>query len=230
MIEQVGERDLDLEQGLDLEQRARAHRALGDEHRVRITDLLHRSDRTPGELAALTGMPTNLLAFHLKTLEEAGLVERRRSEGDSRRRYVCLREAGLDLLAVDRRPPVPERVVFVCTHNSARSQFAEALWRESLPGEAWSAGTDPADRVHPRAVAAGRRFGVDLSGLRPKGYGAVPHEADLIVTVCDRASESEPPLVGTRMHWSIPDPVGKDPDAFEAAFADIAARIRRLGE
>jgi ArsR family transcriptional regulator, arsenate/arsenite/antimonite-responsive transcriptional repressor / arsenate reductase (thioredoxin) len=77
---------------------------------------------------------------------------------------------------------------------------------------------------------AGRRFGLDLSVLRPKGYQAVPHAADLVVTVCDRASESEPPVAGTRMHWSIPDPVGKDPDAFDAAFADIATRIRRLGE
>lgn len=193
-------------------------------------DLLHESDRTPGELAALTGMPTNLLAFHLKSLEEAGLVERRRSEGDSRRRYVCLRDEGITLLGVDRQPPVPESVVFVCTHNSARSQFAEALWRASRPGAVWSAGTDPADGVHPQAVAAGRRFELDLSGMRPKGYEAVPHEADLVVTVCDRASESEPPLVGTRMHWSIPDPVGRGPDAFEAAFAEIAARMRRLGE
>jgi ArsR family transcriptional regulator, arsenate/arsenite/antimonite-responsive transcriptional repressor / arsenate reductase (thioredoxin) len=214
----------------ELEQRARAHQALGDEHRLRIVDLLHESDRTPGDLAALTGMSSNLLAFHLKTLEAAGLVERRRSEGDSRRRYVCLRESGIDLLAGNRQPPVPAKVVFVCTHNSARSQFAEALWRARLPGEVWSAGTDPADRVHPRAVVAGRRFGLDLSVLRPKGYQAVPHAADLVVTVCDRASESEPPVAGTRMHWSIPDPVGKDPDAFDAAFADIATRIRRLGE
>lgn len=212
-----------------LQQRALAHRALGDEHRIEIVDHLLRSDLTPGELSALTGLPSNLLAFHLKTLEEAGLVERRRSEGDSRRRYVCLRESGLALLGVDRRPSAPERVVFVCTHNSARSQFAEALWRRSRTGQVWSVGTDPADSVHPGAVTAARRHGLDLSGMRPKGYEAVPREADLVVTVCDRATESEPPVLGTRMHWSIPDPVGKGNQAFESAFAEIAARIRRMG-
>lgn len=212
------------------EHRARAHRSVGDEHRLRIVDLLHESDRTPGELAALTGLPSNLLAFHLRTLEGAGLVERHRSEGDFRRRYVCLREAGLALLAMDMRPFSPNSVLFVCTHNSARSQFAEALWRATKHGDVWSAGTDPADRVRPEAVAAGRGYGLDLSGMRPKGYDAVPHEADLVVTVCDRAFESESPVAGTRMHWSIPDPVGRDPGAFEAAFSDIAARIRRLGE
>lgn len=195
-----------------------------------IVDLLHESDLTPGELAAAAGMSTNLLAFHLKTLEEAGLVERRRSEGDSRRRYVCLRDEALSLLGSVRRRPLPASVVFVCTHNSARSQFAEALWRASRPGEVWSAGTDPADRVHPRAEAAARRHGLDLSSMRPKGYEAVPPEVDLVVTVCDRATEAEPPLTGTRIHWSIPDPVGKEPEAFEAAFADIATRMRRMGE
>lgn len=108
----------------DLEPRARAHQALSDAHRVLIAELLHESDRTPGDLAEMTGMPSNLMAFHLKTLEEAGLVERRRSEGDSRRRYVCLREEGLRLLGLDRRPPAPGSVVFVCTHNSARSQLS----------------------------------------------------------------------------------------------------------
>ena len=177
----------------------------------------------------MTGMPSNLMAFHLKTLEEGGLVERRRSEGDSRRRYVCLREEGLRLLGLDRRPPAPESVVFVCTHNSARSQFAEALWRARGHDGVWSAGTDPADQVHPFAVAAGRRFGLDLSGMQPKGYQAVPSEAGLVITVCDRALESEPPLAGPRSHWSIPDPVGRGSDAFEAAFAEIAARMETLG-
>lgn len=212
-----------------LETRATAHRALGDGHRLRIVDLLHESDRTPGELATLTGLSTNLLAFHLKTLDEAGLVERRRSEGDARRRYVRLRPQGIASLRFAAPTAVPEKVVFVCTHNSARSQFAEALWRASRPGQAWSAGTDPAERVHPGAVEAGRRYGLDLAGMEPKGYRAVPPEADLVVTVCDRALESEPPLAGARLHWSIPDPVGRGSGAFESAFAEIAARMETLG-
>lgn len=210
---------------LSVSDRAAVHRALGDEHRLRLLDYLEGSDRTPGELCELTGLSSNLLAFHLGILEDAGVVERRRSEGDARRRYVRLRReklAGIWLPGGEVRPPAT--VVFVCSHNSARSQFAEAVWRAG-GGEVWSAGTDPAERVHPGAVAASRRYGVDLSGMRPKGFEAVPETADLIVTVCDRALESGVPLVGTRLHWSIPDPVGRGPRAFESAFADIASRV-----
>lgn len=210
------------------EQRAAMHRALGDEHRVLIVDRLAASDLTPGELGELTGLSSNLLAFHLRTLEDAGIVERRRSEGDSRRRYVRRKADNLALLTpVTSREPT--RVVFVCTHNSARSQFAEALWRERQGGEVWSAGTNPASEVYPGAMRAARRFGVDLTGMRPKGYEAIPEWAELIITVCDRALESGVPLEGTRIHWSIPDPVGGGEEVLESSFTDIASRIERLG-
>lgn len=211
---------------VSVSERAAVHRALGDEHRLRLLDCLDGSDRTPGELGELTGLSSNLLAFHLGILEDAGMVERRRSEGDARRRYVRLRRkrlAGIRLVGGEALRT--DTVVFVCSHNSARSQFAEAVWKAAGGGEVWSAGTDPAERVHPDAVVASRRYGVDLSGMRPKGYEAVPETADLIVTVCDRALESGVPLVGARLHWSIPDPVGREPGAFESAFVDIASRI-----
>lgn len=212
-----------------LAERAAMHRALGDERRLRIVDCLAETDRAPGELSRLTGMSSNLLAFHLRALEEAGIVARGRSEGDSRRRYVHLRSDTLTILGLRGAVPPPRRVVFVCTHNSARSQFAEALWRATRQGEVWSAGTEPAERVHPQAVTAARNHGVDLTGMRPKGYEAVPGAADLVITVCDRAFESGVPLAGEKRHWSIPDPVGKGPPAFTAAFAAIAARVERLG-
>lgn len=208
-------------------ERAAWHRALGDEHRLELIDCLLDSDRTPGELAAVTGLPTNLLAFHLRGLEEAGIVERHRSEGDARRRYVRLRAGALEMAWP---PPVapPERILFVCTHNSARSQFAEALWSRGGRSEAWSAGTTPAERVHPRAVATARTYGVDLSGARPKGYAEVPDSVDLVVSVCDRAFEAEIAVAGARMHWSVPDPIGGGDRAFEAAFVEIAQRVERL--
>lgn len=210
-------------------ERAAVHRALGDEHRVRLVDCLDGSDRTPGELCELTGLSSNLLAFHLGILEEAAIVERHRSEGDGRRRYVRLRHEKLAGIGpVGGEAPRPTTLVFVCSHNSARSQFAEAMWKAAGGGEVWSAGTDPAERVHPGAVAASRLYGVDLSGMRPKGYEAVPETADLIVTVCDRALELGVPLVGARLHWSIPDPVGRGPGAFESVFADIASRVEWL--
>ncbi|MDZ7732130.1 MAG: hypothetical protein U5R31_02625 [Acidimicrobiia bacterium] len=73
-------------------------------------------------------MPTNLLAHHLAVLERAGLVRRDTSSGDRRRRYVRLDDRALDGLAPRPSQPPPTRVVFVCTHNSARSQLAAALW------------------------------------------------------------------------------------------------------
>ena len=75
-------------------QRAAVHRALGDEVRLQIIDELALSDRTPQELARITGSETNLLAHHLGVLAEAGLVRRRVSSGDRRRRYISL-ETGM---------------------------------------------------------------------------------------------------------------------------------------
>ena len=209
-------------------ERAALHRALGEEHRLELVDCLLDSDRTPGELAALTGLPSNLLAFHLRGLEDAGIVERHRSEGDARRRYVRLRTEALEMAWPTRPMTPPERVLFVCTHNSARSQFAEALWGRVGGSATWSAGTTPAERVHPRAVAAARMYGVDLSGVRPKGYDEVPDSVDLLVSVCDRAFESEVAVAGPRMHWSVPDPIRGGDRAFEAAFREIAHRVDRL--
>ncbi len=214
--------------GEAIERRAGVHRALGDEGRLRLVDCLAVSDRTPGELARLTALSSNLLAFHLGTLEEAGLVERRRSEGDARRRYVRLRWDTLAQAGVVVGALAVGRVVFVCTHNSARSQFAEALWRHRGLGEAWSAGNEPAARVHPLAVEAADHYGVDLRPMRPKGYDAVPAGADVVISVCDRAFEAGNPLAATTIHWSVPDPARGERAAFAGAFAEIAARISRL--
>ena len=209
-------------------ERAAVHRALGDENRLRLVECLIHSDRTPGELAMQTGLASNLLAFHLRILEEVGIVERRQSEGDARRRYVHLRTGKLDVGSSPHTVGRQERILFVCTHNSARSQFAEAMWRRENGCEAWSAGTSPAKRVHPRAVDAARSHGIDLSRMRPKGYDAVPGSVDLVVSVCDRAFESEIAVAGARMHWSVPDPILGGPQAFESAFEEIADRVGRL--
>src|SRR5450755_275347 len=77
--------------GLSLEQRARRYAALGEPVRLAIIDQLTLGDASPGELGAVVDLPTNLLAHHLRVLEEAGLIRRVRSEGDRRRSYVQLR-------------------------------------------------------------------------------------------------------------------------------------------
>jgi DNA-binding transcriptional ArsR family regulator len=126
--------------------RAAIHRALADEHRLAIIDLLWRSDATPAELQAATGLRSNLLAFHLRALEDAGLISRHASHGDRRRRYAALEPAAVPHVG-HVAPVMTACVLFVCTHNAARSQMAAALWQDRGMGDAASAGTMPAARV-----------------------------------------------------------------------------------
>ena len=102
------------------------------------------------------------------------------------------------------------RVLFLCTHNSARSQMAEGLLRH-LAGdrfEAYSAGTE-ATHVRPLAIRAMDEIGIDISGQESKTlnrYLGVPF--DYVVTVCDEANEACPffPGAKNRLHWSFEDP------------------------
>jgi ArsR family transcriptional regulator, arsenate/arsenite/antimonite-responsive transcriptional repressor / arsenate reductase (thioredoxin) len=216
----------------DLIRRAEVHAALGDPTRLAIVDELSVSDRSPGELAAHFDVPANLLAHHLDVLEEAGLIERFISRGDRRRRYVRLAGplpvGGPSRIDLDGRS-----VLFVCTHNSARSQLAAAMWNDRVPhAPATSAGTEPATRVHPRAIQAAKRRGLDLTTAVPTR--AEPAELEqplaerLVITVCDRAHEELNPS-DDWLHWSIDDPVEHDSaTAFNRAADDIDTRITHL--
>jgi protein-tyrosine-phosphatase len=203
--------------------RAARHAALGDPVRLAIVDELASSDRSPVELRAQFHLESNLLAHHLDVLEDVGLINRTRSSGDGRRRYVHLLRPALDDLAVGTRSHTGP-ALFVCTLNSARSQLAAALWSELTGGPATSAGTHPADAVHPAAVAAGTRAGIDLSASTPTLLDDTELPR-LVVTVCDRAHEELPDHPGW-LHWSVPDPVtaGTD-DAFDATVAELTDRI-----
>jgi ArsR family transcriptional regulator, arsenate/arsenite/antimonite-responsive transcriptional repressor / arsenate reductase (thioredoxin) len=213
---------------MNLDERAGVHAALGDCHRLSIVDALRLGDRTFQELADGVGLRGNLAAHHLDVLESAGLIERRISEGDHRRRYIHLRPERLDVLAT--QPSLaPTSVLFVCSHNSARSQFAAARWQQRTGLLADSAGTEPAATVHPRAVSAARSFGLDLRDAVPKGYEAIARSPDLVISVCDRAREAGLPFTARSAHWSVPDPVrAGTPEAFRSAFASLAERIDRL--
>ena len=215
------------EQALSIEQRARIHRALADETRLAIVDALWAGDHTPAQLRAITGLESNLLAFHLDVLEEAGLISRHGSQGDGRRRYATLEPVAVPFVG-DVAPLAVQCVLFVCTHNAARSQFAAALWRQRTNGGAVSAGTQPADEVHPHAVTVAADHGLDLSNVRPQHVTDIDVTPDLVVSVCDRANESGLPPNVPRRHWSIPDPLGGDRRTFEAAYQSIADRIDRL--
>jgi protein-tyrosine-phosphatase/DNA-binding HxlR family transcriptional regulator len=208
-----------------LDARASAYAALGDPSRLAIIDLLANADLASGELGNRLDIPTNLIAHHLRVLEEAGLVLRRRSEGDGRRTYVSRTQACNQLIGTAHlaRPP---KVAFVCSQNSARSQLAESYWRTISDIPVVSGGTHPARRVHPRAVAVGRRHGLDLSTARPRLAADVLGGDELVIAVCDRAYEG---LDVRTLHWSIADPArAGNASAFEGAYDDISGRINRL--
>src|SRR4249919_939819 len=217
---------MSVERNSSLARRAAVHAALADPARLAITDTLLAGDASPSELAGMLAMPSNLLAHHLRVLEQAGVITRRRSEGDRRRTYLRLVPGALDSLAA---PPAraARRVLFVCTANSARSHLAAALWRRASTIPAASAGTHPGSAIDPGAIAAAKRHRLPLPRLRPRHIGEVQHQDDLVVTVCDMAREE---LGGkASVHWSVPDPVpAGNPASFDAAVADLRDRVGRL--
>ena len=200
----------------DVAGRAAVHAALADPARLHIVDTLGAGDASPSDLAAMLAMPSNLLAHHL----------RRRSDGDRRRTYLQLVPGALESLT---RPAARTagRVLFVCTANSARSHLAAALWRRASAVPAASAGTQPAARVDPGAIAAARRHSLPMRRVRPRHLSDVQQDGDLIITVCDMAREE----LGRQaaVHWSVPDPVpAGDPASFDAALAELSHRVGRL--
>ena len=127
------------------------------------------------------------------------------------------------------------RVLFLCTHNSARSQMAEGFLRAKAGDrfEVASAGTE-ATRVHPLAVRAMDEVGVDLRAHTSKTLDGLPKlEWDYVITVCDAANEACPlfPAKARRLHWSFPDPSrasGTDEQrlvVFRRVRDEIAARL-----
>ena len=213
---------------MDLETRSVVHSALGDESRLRLVDLLVASDLTVHELGSALEMPGNLLAHHLNVLEDAGVIVRRESEGDRRRRYVTLRRESLDGL-IPSIGGFSGSVVFVCSHNSARSQYAAAYWHAATGEDAVSAGTHPSAHIHPTAIRVAAERGIDLSAAIPSGYQSIEFVPDLVISVCDRAREEPLPEAHRRLHWSIPDPVlvGKVA-AFRSAFVEVERRVDML--
>ena len=206
--------------------RVAKHAALADPSRLRIVDLLTLGDFSPTELQAELGMPSNLLSHHLRSLEDAALAIRHRSEADRRRSYIRLAPGALEGLLPGAGRGA-RRVLFVCTRNSARSQLAAALWQQVSEIPSMSAGTHPADRIARGAIEVASRHGLDLPDTPPRTLEPLAGEGDLMVTVCDNAHEE---LAGLGdVHWSVPDPLrlGTE-EAFEEAFSDIAGRINDL--
>jgi protein-tyrosine-phosphatase/DNA-binding HxlR family transcriptional regulator len=217
---------MDTEQSNSLARRAAVHAALADQARLRITDTLAEGDAAPSELGTLLAMPSNLLAHHLHVLEQAGIITRRRSEGDHRRSYLRLVPGALDGLA-GAPHRTARRVLFVCTANSARSHLAAALWRQASYLPAASAGTHPADAIDPGAIDAAQRHQLPLPQVMPRHISGTHQDGDLIITVCDLAHEELGGLAA--LHWSVPDPVPSgSPDSFDAALDELSRRVGQL--
>jgi ArsR family transcriptional regulator, arsenate/arsenite/antimonite-responsive transcriptional repressor / arsenate reductase (thioredoxin) len=214
----------------DIKKRAAIHAALGEPARLAIVEALRLSDQSPSSLRHWLGIDSNLMAHHLDVLEGVGLIERIASSGDRRRRYVKLTDHVLENL-FPTAPLFVKAILFVCTHNSARSPLAAALWNHTSAVRAESAGTHPSDQVHPLAVNMAACHGIDLSAAVPRSLSQVSVSPDLIVTVCDRAHEELDLTDVPRIHWSIPDPAATGTwEAFEGAMRMLDQRIKVLSQ
>ena len=121
----------------------------------------------------------------------------------------------------------PPRVLFVCVQNAGRSQLAQALY-EQRGGEARSAGSRPAERVHPEVVEVLRERGIELGDRKPRGLAQVDVEwAELVVTM--GCGDACPVLPGKRyVDWELPDPSGMSLDRVRALRDEIERRVAEL--
>jgi arsenate reductase len=122
------------------------------------------------------------------------------------------------------------RALFVCLHNAGRSQMSEALFLRAAEGrhEARSAGTTPADGVHPEVVAVMEELGIDLGGRRPRKLSREDAEwADVVVTM--GCGDECPYIPGKRyLDWELTDPKGQSVEAVRETRDEIERRVRAL--
>ena len=231
-------------------------RVLGDATRLAVVARLARSDERLIGLSTAIKQPPETVAAALADLQTAGLVASRASDvhpgemyyhldlEQMQKRYLtagrlihpALAQAitGEEEETVQRAKP---RVLFLCTHNSARSQMAEGILRTFSRGEieAFSAGSQPGS-VHPLAIETMDGMNVDIRNQRSKHYNElIGQPFDYVITVCDRAREACPvfPEAKDTIHWSIPDPAAVEDEAekrraFHQAATILATRIRYL--
>jgi len=250
---------------MESNQAALAFATLGHPGRLAVFRLLMRfapRGVRPTEIAAALGMKPNTLSHHLADLAASGLVEVSR-QGRSRHYSAALdaTEALVGYLALDVGRARPDllspllqarkatrdsfNVLFVCSGNSARSIFAEALLRDldKRRFTAHSAGTRPGSALNPFALETLAQNGHSLDGLRAKHVSEFQHpgaqQMDFVFTVCDTAATEEcPPWSGLPLtgHWGLPDPVkaeGTDADkalVFTRTYEALRRRIAAFAD
>lgn len=208
----------------------------------------------PTEIAQMLGLKKNTLSHHLRDLTLTGLLRVTRQgrslfysvdqdRADALIRYLAL-DAGrarVDFLAplVNSHHPsggdMKPGVLFLCSGNSARSIMAEALLRDLGKGRfrAYSAGIQPGQAPHPKALKILRDNEHDVSGLHSKHLSefqrADAPPLDVVITVCDRAAAQDcPPWAGYPVmgHWGLPDPAASQ--AFEQTYHALRQRLAEL--
>lgn len=245
---------------------AHAFATLGHPGRLAVFRLLMRfapQGVRPTEIAEALGLKQNTLSHHLADLTASGLVcvtragrslyyavdldategligylalDVGRARPDLLAPLFSVQKDAARMTALQRAPHFD--VLFICSGNSARSIFAEALLRDLGRGkfQAFSAGTQPGTELNPFAIEILKRNGHDTSGLRSKHISEFQQPAsiimDFVFTVCDTAAAEEcPPWPGQPItgHWGLPDPVkATGTDAEKAlVFAQTYAALRR---
>ncbi len=235
---------------------SRFFKALSDDTRLAIVRLLALTDLRAGEVTEQLNAPQNAVSYHLKQLRSLGLLRDRRSGLDARDIYYSIdleRLHTLYLAAGSSLHPAitpaateeteqgcgdrPLRVLFLCTHNSARSQLAEGITRH-IGGdqvEVYSAGSIES-KLHPLTVKLLEEWNINTSLHYSKPLDQfLGQQFDYVITTCDRMRETCPVFPGDprRIHWSFPDPKQIEaPEerlrAFQTVRAELCTRIRYL--
>ncbi len=227
--------------------------------RWQIIAALTESDRRVQELVEGLQRPQNLISYHLRLLRKGQVITERRSSADGRDVYYSLDITQLRALYIasgqalhpaltpaESQPADekgneekrPFRVLFLCTHNSARSQLAEGILRTSGGSlvEVYSAGSEPGI-VHLLAVRAAATMNIDISNQRSKHMDEfVGQTFEYIITVCDQVREICPIFPGDpqQIHWSFPDPAaisGSEDEQFQGFLQtarELSTRINYL--
>lgn len=133
----------------------------------------------------------------------------------------------------------PQKLLFLCTGNSCRSIMAEAITNHYSNQRylAFSAGSAPVGRIHPKAIETLARYGIKCNAARSKSWNEFKSQSiDLVITVCDQAASERCPIFlsqPNKRHWSILDPAkikGSEIEinaAFEAVFNQLKLRIEQ---
>ncbi len=198
---------------------------LSNDLRWNILNLLSQSDMRVQEVSEALRQPQNLVSYHLQKLHDNGLIIVHHSIADGREVYYGINlnqiravfqeteealHPGLITEKGKHTAVPPLRVLFLCTHNSSRSQMAEGFLKVKSQNhlQVFSGGTDPAT-VNPMAIQVMDTYHIDIRDQKSKSVDQfVDQSFDYIITVCDRARETCPFFPGNpiKIHWSIADP------------------------